>query len=317
MRFRDRGAGALLLLALLLFSAGALSRFVPDTWPGAVVPRFAETIAPWLLIWALLVALLAGLFGARRSGGVLALCCLVAAGGMVLEHLRLSQPTVSGPGQLRVLFFNVLGSNARNAEGIARRVIEEDPDVAIFAEVEGIAPAEALLNAHYPHVYSCETGTCRLQVYSRPQLESAAYRNMGPLALQNYFSANLELEGREVSITAVHLLKPWLSGFAWEERSRLIRRMRPEGEVTPEPVLLMGDFNAPPWSSPMISILRGTGLRDLRWTPGTWPAGMPRLGVPLDHALVDGGLRLVSLTPFGEGLGSNHRGLLAEIVLEE
>ena len=72
MRFRDRGAGALLMLALLLFMAGALSRFVPETWPGAVVPRFAETIAPWLLIWALLVALLARLFGARRGGGVLA-----------------------------------------------------------------------------------------------------------------------------------------------------------------------------------------------------------------------------------------------------
>lgn len=318
MRFRDRGAGALLMLALLLFMAGALSRFVPETWPGAVVPRFAETIAPWLLIWALLVALLARLFGARRGGGVLALCCLLAAGGMVLDHLRLSRPVVAGPGQIRVLFFNVLYSNAANAEAITGMVLEVNPDIAIFAESKGIAPARDLLRAHFLHVPDCGDAFCPLQVYSHLPLHGVRYRSLNALSHTNYVSSRVELAGQEVTVSAVHLLKPWVSGYARRERDYLGAALEKDrGAGGQNPTLLIGDFNAPPWTSTLSTILRRTGLRDLRWTPGTWPPEMGDLGLPLDHALTGGGLRVVSLMPVGEGLGSNHRGILVELVLEE
>ncbi|MBR9823376.1 MAG: hypothetical protein GYB51_20520 [Rhodobacteraceae bacterium] len=314
-RHLDRLAGALLLLALLLFGAGGLSRAVPDSWPGAVVPRFCETLAPWLLAAGALAALAAASLGARRQGGLLAGLCLLAGVGLLAGHLRLTLPevgTAEEPGDLRVLFFNVLYSNTANAEAIADMVIAEDPDIVLFAEYSGVLPAFPKLRAHFPYAGLCGGRPCSPAVFSRLEPRETMTRALGAMENKGMFRGRFALaDGREVTLIGVHLLKPWISGYAAIERETLIR----QAAKAPEASVMLGDFNAPSWTSTLQEILDQTGFRALRRPRPSWPAGAGSLGIPLDHVLVRGGTRVVSARTVGTGLGSNHLGLLVTLRL--
>ena len=65
----------------------------------------------------------------------------------------------------------------------------------------------------------------------------------------------------------------------------------------------------------MRGIARDQSLGFAVWPVPTWPAAAGRFGVPIDHVLVRGGPRLVSIAPWGAELGSDHRGLLAALSL--
>lgn len=321
MRFRDRSAGALLLLAFLLFCAGGLSRFVPDDWAGAVVPRFAETLAPWSLALGLLIALVAAWLGARKAGPLLALCCLIAAGGLLVTHLRLSLPFASSPapssriaseaGDIRVMFFNVLFSNKRNAEAIARMVIQENPDIVIFAEAEGVRPAFPLLKAHFAYSDICKGELCDPVVFSNLRPKKAESHSLGAMDGKKMFEGTFETPEGDLSLFGVHMLKPWISGYAEAERRTLLVL----ANRSPQTSLMIGDFNAPTWSSRLSEIMSKTGFRAMRMPIPTWPAQAGNLGVPIDHALVRGKTRIVSARAVGGDLGSNHRGLLVTLHL--
>lgn len=311
-----RLVGALLTLGALLVLGCAAGRLVPEAWIGTSILRFLENPAPWGLALAAGLGLLAARLGARRSGAVLALISLVAGAAITLDHLRLSLPRVppapGGAGEIRVLFFNVLQNNTANAQAIARMTIALDPDVAIFAEASGLAPARDLLAAHFPFATGCDAatppGACDLAVYARrPFLD----HEIGPIAAfsrQGYFRGRtLDSTGAEVEILGVHLLKPWFSGFAQGERDAINWRA---WSYRARPALMVGDFNAAPWTHALSDLLRQTGFRAARAITGTWPPAAGDFGVPLDQALVRGGMRLVAVEPVGAGLGSNHRGLL-------
>ena len=308
--------GALLTLGALLVLGCAAGRLLPEAWVGSSILRFLENPAPWGLTLAVGLGLLAARLGARRSGAALALLSLVAGAAITLDHLRLSLPRVpparQGAGEIRVLFFNVLQSNTANARAIARMTIALDPDVAIFAEASGLAPARDLLAAHFPFATGCDAatpeGACDLAVYARrPFLD----HEIGPVAAfsrQGYFRGRtLDSTGAEVEIFGVHLLKPWFSGFAEGERDKLTWRSL---FSRARPALMVGDFNAAPWTHALSDLLRQSGFRAARTITATWPSAAGAVGVPLDHALVRGGMRLVAVEPVGADLGSNHRGLL-------
>ena len=135
---------------------------------------------------------------------------------------------------------------------------------------------------------------------------------MNPVFQERYAVLDFEFPNvGPVFLSAVHLVKPWMTGISESEISRLAAQYN----WFDGPVVAVGDFNMPPWSLPMRTILDETGFRAVRGQPGSWPvsAGTPRL--PIDQVLVKSGPVVLEVDRFGEGLGSNHLGFIATVSL--
>jgi len=70
----------------------------------------------------------------------------------------------------------------------------------------------------------------------------------------------------------------------------------------------VGDLNSSSWSPAFRDLLRDAGLRDTRLGRGvqsTWPAWLPMVQIPIDHALVSPGVRVHGRF-VGDRVGSDH-----------
>lgn len=311
MNVRERTVGGLLVLALIAVLCGGLGPWTPDGWPVSPLVRFLDNLAPWMLALAGLCALAMIALGARRAGLAGLVLALAGAGGIGATHLRLSLPRVGGAGELQVMFFNVLATNTANAGAIAQMVIDRDPDIVIFTEFAGVRPASAALRAHYAFEAECPAREtlCDMAVFSHLQPRRYRMQTLGAFLRVRFFRGEFDWQGRSFVIDGAHLLKPWFSGYADVERN-VLRRQTKDASL---PELMMGDFNAGAWNGALAAFLDRSGFRAERRPVATWPPAAGGLGLPLDHALVRGGMRLISLEPVGAGLGSNHRGLLATL----
>jgi len=117
--------------------------------------------------------------------------------------------------------------------------------------------------------------------------------------------------GAPFTLIVAHKLKPWFASMVEQQDAQLRARVNDIAG----PLVVVGDFNAAPWSAPSRELIDATGLRAPRLPVPTWPVEAGRFGVPIDNIFVRGGARLTDLQPFGDDLGSNHRGLLAEVAV--
>ncbi|MBK0329326.1 endonuclease/exonuclease/phosphatase family protein [Rhodobacteraceae bacterium F11138] len=313
MSLKANSAGALALASAAALGLGALPRFIPTTTAIGAMARILDSLAPWFLALALLCALPAALCGLRRLGAGLMIATLICGGFLIRDHVRLSLPLVpERSADLRVLFFNALGENAAWGDRIVTAILDEDPDVVTIAEPEAIYPALKRLREHFDFVSPCTFETCTLLVATRRQPLRFWRLSLNPAWENRYAVAELETaSGKGFFLAASHLMKPWLVGLAEMELARL----KSQYDWLPGPVIAVGDFNAASWSRPMQGLLNHTGMRTLRTPIPTWPAAFGPLGVPIDHVLVHEGARVVQARAFGEGLNSNHLGIVADIAL--
>ncbi len=117
-----------------------------------------------------------------------------------------------------------------------------------------------------------------------------------------------------VTLVAGHAVPPLPDVARWRADLRALGdAARVQG-----PVVLLGNLNATPWH-PEFRRLAGDGLDDAADAAGrglrsTWPSGSPVPLLPLDHALVGGGVGAeeVETIPLG---GTDHRALLTTLTL--
>lgn len=309
--------GALGFFACCAISIALGARFVPVGTPITPLARIFDSLAPWLLVAAILAAISVTVLGAKGIGTVLLLAAAGVTAMHVTLHLRTSQSLAAGDGDLRVLFFNVLEDNSVNAGKIAEFVLELDPDIAIFAESEALAEVVPVIATHLPHHTECPLEdypeSCQLMVFSKEAPVRQWYLDLNQVWEKRYVVSEFTLGDTPFYVAGVHRVKPWFSGIAEEEQGKIIAQLN----WLKGPSLVMGDFNAAPWSRSLSRILRATGFKSPRLPVPSWPASAGAFGVPIDQALVRGGMRIVALEAVGEGLGSNHRGLLATIKLPD
>lgn len=309
---RQRLIGAVLCLSLLALLAATLPVTLPLLSPLGTVARVLDSVAPQMLALAFGLALLSLLLGAWRAGSLVAVVTLALAGWFGLQHAQRSLPLATDmQPSLRILFFNVLGDNFANAERISQVARESGADVLAFAESEALEAVLPELRAEYPHSVGCEK-RCHVLVLSKLPL-AATDAEKGPLAWgERLASVSVTPEGGEpFTLVVAHKLKPWFAGLVETQDAQLQTRLN----AIAGPLVVMGDFNAAPWSAPSRELIDATGLRAPRLPVPTWPVEAGRFGVPIDNVFVRGGARLTNLQPFGDGLGSNHRGLLAEVAI--
>lgn len=119
-----------------------------------------------------------------------------------------------------------------------------------------------------------------------------------------------QLSGESIQIIAAHPVSPD-SPAGMRDRNRMLSALA-LGVDQAAPFVIMGDFNASPWSR-IYRQLPGMRAGDPR-LESTFPAQSPALGIPIDHILFGGGLQLRDYR-VGPDIGSDHLPLFATFAL--
>ena len=248
------------------------------------------------------------------------------AGGLVAVNLVLlvpylrSLPAASGP-RLALLHFNVLSSNTRYAE-VVTWVAGSGADVVFVQEVDprwaaalAAVPGYRLLDA-VPR-----TDNFGLAVLVREGISSEA-EVAAPVRALPVYSLTMQHAGRELAILSVHTLPPMTADYAAtrDEQLSAAAAWAREQQASGRAPVVIGDFNATPFSAAMTPLADVPFLRDglrggLRVFVGTWPTwAWPRIAI--DQCWHADTLVMVDRV-VGPDLGSDHRPLSVSLAWAE
>jgi len=127
--------------------------------------------------------------------------------------------------------------------------------------------------------------------------------------------ARFEWAGRRLALLSLHPrppINPWHPRQRDDELAAAERWARDQVD----PVIIIGDLNATPWSAPFRRLVHGAGLVNSQRGFGlqpTWPKPLPVLAtIPIDHVLHSPVLATLDRS-LGPALGSDHRGVEVEL----
>jgi len=272
---------------------------------------------------AMLVALLAYAPRSRRrrwQSAALAFAFALDVAAIVVLYLPPDRPVGAAPESpsIRLLQFNTWPKNRADREVISL-VEAERPDVASLQETSDSlrsAVARSLADRYEIIAAGTELLLVRRDAQSIQLRQSARHPLPGGFEA---IEARLGVGGREVTVLSLHAMAPlgptraairdaqfeWVSCWA---RSRT------------EPVIVLGDLNATPWSHAFGRLLREGRLIDSTRGFGVQPTWRTHFGpvsgllawplqIPIDHCLHSTGLA-TSARKVGPACGSNHFSLL-------
>lgn len=306
-------AGFLSAPVLACAVTAATVRFWPPLPMLATFVHMLDSLALHLAVFAGLGAVVLAMMRAPRGVVLMSATAVAASLASALWHQRsVSQPFTTAEASVQVLWFNMLWDNPTSSDTLAKALIDSPADVIIVAESEPLRAVLPDLQAAFPVQRGCPpVEQCNLVVLSRRADGRVAFRRIG--RTRETRLAVIELPGPDglLTIVAVHLTKPWFFGITEEEAQAATRAIANSTGA----LVVVGDFNAAPWSLRMRHFTGPCALNAPRLPPPTWPNGLGWAGLAIDHVLV----RDASLTrvdPWGRDLGSNHVGLLAGVSLE-
>lgn len=289
-------------LGLLLGAAGLAASRLGQLWVAFDV--FAQFTLQFMVVT---VAFLVGRLMPRAR---LVTAFVLLVGGLVAIGLwphaatgwprRLSE-LHSGERALKVASFNSW-YDSQTPELVQKEVARLDADVITLVELgpHGRNGLLAGLKAQYPYQATCfDIAYCNLAILSKLPIASSAAKVMweGPPLI----SAQLGPEGGNLIVYGVHTIRFPHSRAQFKQVNALASLI----SSTPGTKLVMGDFNATPFSRVTSSFADQTGLVRLSTLP-SWPS---RLGLPqvaIDHIFAAPELRPLDSERLGEPAGSDH-----------
>jgi endonuclease/exonuclease/phosphatase (EEP) superfamily protein YafD len=281
---------------------------------GSGLCDYAAHFRPHIAAGALLLAVVAMLFGGHQRGlplaAVLVAAAVVNIAVMLAESRFRALAQASGAGTtLRIASTNLLFFNTDYARGL-QWIREEQPDVLFLTEVtDGWADAIESLADLYPYRAVRPTGWMAM-VARRPWTSVEVAK--GPRPRQGMLVARFDLGGTPMTVIGAHPASPQNLHLT-AVRNAEIDVIAGLARAAPGPVAAMGDFNATPWSAPLRRLVRSSPLRYTDIAATTWPTSIPRwLGIKIDHILIGNGCGLVDYRA-GPNIGSDHRPVVATI----
>ncbi|WP_416407283.1 endonuclease/exonuclease/phosphatase family protein [Agrobacterium rosae] len=220
-------------------------------------------------------------------------------------------PTGSKP--FRLLSFNVLMENSRNAESIADTLLASNADAVYVMEAAALTSALPRLSETYPYRIGCGQGTqsCDLLILSKRPLETARIGSLSYVSRERFAMATIDVDGVKLTLAAAHLAKPYFDEYHRNELSRI----RSAFSSVTGPLILGGDFNSASIAPDMQDFLLATDLKKAPWEPATWPIDAGQFGIAIDHIFARKPAVLMKLERLPDSLGSNHYGLVADFVI--
>jgi endonuclease/exonuclease/phosphatase (EEP) superfamily protein YafD len=185
-----------------------------------------------------------------------------------------------------------------------------DADIIVLVEVgNNKKPALDRLKSRYPHQAKCfNIDFCNLVILSKfPIAESSAQVKWEGAP---YLMAKLGPELGGLSVIAVHTIRFPHSRAQFRQTTALSALI----EKTPGRKLVMGDFNATPFSRIIQAIQTRTGLIRLSGLP-SWPSHLELPQIAIDHIFVSPGIHAVETLRIGEAAGSDHYPIISTIAV--
>ena len=308
VRARSLAVGAVLIAALGV-AASVLLPLVP-AWPFALFEHFRFQ---YIWVGALVVAACAAL---RMRGWFDAalIATLVNALHVGPDLSRSQRPLPATGTALRVLLLNVHTSSSA-FDDVSRLIADTNADVVGLLEVDerwltALAPAVA----GYPHrIETPREDNFGVALYSRLPMTGASELLGSRLPT---VVANMEVGGGPLGVVLTHPIPPVRAEPLARQVSQLGAVASRARSLGPR-VIVMGDFNATPWSRPFRDFISASKFCDTRAGFGlqaSFPAGSFVLRSPIDHVLVSCALG-VRARETARDVGSDHLPVVVDLVV--
>ncbi|MBI2718953.1 MAG: endonuclease/exonuclease/phosphatase family protein [Rhizobiales bacterium] len=298
---RRRCGGIECRLGLLIGVAGLIGGRLSQLWIAFdVFAQFTLQFAVITLAFAI------GFFlprGRTTAAFLLILAGLAAIGAW--PHVVSREPQVrstlrEGERALTVASFNTRYDN-QNVAAVRAEIERLDADIVTLVELGPNKRAMLEeLKPRYPYRADCfAIDFCNLAILSKMPIveQSGKVEWEGPPIIV----AKLGPEADGLTVVGVHTIRfpHWRSQF---QQAQALTRMI---ETIPGRKLVMGDFNATPFSRIAKTVSSETGLVRLTWLP-SWPSRLELPQVAIDHIFASPGIRVLEDERIGEAAGSDH-----------
>ena len=219
---------------------------------------------------------------------------------------------------LRVLSYNVENNN-RHYEQVLAMVRKEDPDIAIFLEMDEVwIEKTTVLKNKLPYLLHSEKVDERgIVIYSRFPLANPS-KNIYKISGKTALSTEIIVNQKPIHLIANHSPMP-LNSF--RDRNRQLDILGTYIQSVEIPVILAGDFNLTMWSPYYRRLIKGTGFKNVRQGFGIFPSWPARslfplstqlFFIPIDHCLVSPEIQVKSIH-LGNNAGSDHFPLISDL----
>jgi endonuclease/exonuclease/phosphatase (EEP) superfamily protein YafD len=291
-------------LAVLAGIANLLAFFGGWWWMFDILATFRPQLS-------VLLAVTAGLLALRRWYRTAAFTTLVLGINLIVIIPLFIGPARPERTDVRILSFNVLWDNPNFGEVIGY-IRESKADVVVLHETTELWE-EALNAAALPYEITIvrESGDSFGAAVLAPS--SSEIESFG-LGLTDPRAVAISLE-QGLAVLAIHPLSPYTRARA-ETRDEQFEFANRWVIDQSGPVIVVGDFNAGPWSYPFRRMVADTGLHDSARGFGlefSYPAGSsPLVQIAIDHLLYSDGLA-VRDRRLGPAMGSDHLPLTVDL----
>ncbi|MBT6095656.1 MAG: hypothetical protein HOH04_12295 [Rhodospirillaceae bacterium] len=219
---------------------------------------------------------------------------------------------------IRIISANV-NVQTNNAARVAAFLKAEKPDVVIFLEASPRFVTEIeQAGISFPHKrVVLGDDDFGVAVLSHLPLGNVRVDWFGGVRVP-FLRADIETPSGLLHLAGVHALSP-VSAERTGIRNRQIRDLV---DVLPDGgrrTLVVGDFNAAPWSHAFTAVREHSGLAFCPDSDGyfaTWPAGIALLHIPIDHCLHGEGVQIARKW-VGSDIGSDHYPIIVEAGLKD
>lgn len=307
LRHREWGAATLGLMAGV---AGLIAARLGHLWPSFDV--FAQFGAQFLILTGAFVIAVAMPRFKAFIGLVLVVCGLVAYGTwphIVSSGQPAQRALAAGERALTVAHYNTFVVN-RDFAAQAAEIARLDADIVTLIEFDkGKVPMLQTLRAQYPFTFECTAvPACQMAVLSKFPIASVASNPVrdGPPAMIVKFDGALA----GLTVISVHFTR--FPHSRWQLRQAIA--LAGKLETLNGNIILMGDFNATPFSRVLSTVSTSTGMTRQTSLP-TWPSdlGLPQLAI--DHIFTSAGIRPLSAERIGNNAGSDHYPVVMTLAL--
>jgi endonuclease/exonuclease/phosphatase (EEP) superfamily protein YafD len=300
------------LPALALAVLTVLAFFGGWWWPLDLLAAFRPQYAVALAVLGLVLVLARW----RRTGAAILLAALANAAVVVPLYFAPAVDGFRSGDRLLVMSFNVK-ADVSLFEPLVALIDRTDPDVVFLHEATpGWEERMADAGLDYQVVPSRNPGVRFGTLVLAPtgaDVEGFGFAEAEPRAVE----VAIETDLGPVTLLGIHPLSPTDERRA-DLRDAQLAYAADWSTATDGRVVVVGDFNATPWSAAFRRLERSSGLHNSQRGFGvqaSFPANLnPVFRVPIDHLLYSDGLAVVDRR-LGPSLGSDHYPLLVELAL--
>jgi endonuclease/exonuclease/phosphatase (EEP) superfamily protein YafD len=309
---------------------------IAGLWTGAVALAAIAGLASrggWLFalagifrvqyFWCLLLGTALLLATGRRTAAIFAAVILAFHGWLLSPFYaspavpRPSQGATTAPVRLRVVTLNVWARNVQH-ERVIDFLRKTAADIVVLEEVyPAWVPHLKSLEADWPH-HTSLTREVRfgMAIFSRWPLDHD--RNEFLSDHVPVIAARVLVQDTPLAIFGVHLSRPLTRAGSARQTLQLAELPKLLEDKSLEQIIL-GDFNATPWTPAFFDFRSHAGLSDTRLSLGvhaSWPSGLPSaLRIPIDHCLVSKNIRVVR-HELGPSVGSDHLPVIVDLEID-